>query len=158
VRVLQTNANLGFKPSGPEYSTAPVSHQKRSHQSPTKESDSERKRKKINKPHRYPAAHNGLVAGSSLTGFSRIYGLRRSNRPAQGLLHQNRTILRDRCPGLAKQFTFQVSETTMACGRRGRLPRSAAGLSVPSSRSCQSALPNIETSRTPHDAPLHRGL
>jgi hypothetical protein len=65
VPAVQTNAALGLKPSGPKYSTAPVSHQKRSHQSTTKETDSERKRRKINKPDRYPAAHNGLVAGSS---------------------------------------------------------------------------------------------
>jgi hypothetical protein len=48
--------------------TAPVSHQKRPRQHATNAIESNRKRKKINKPYLYPPAHNGLVAGSSPAG------------------------------------------------------------------------------------------
>ena len=89
---------------------------------------------------------------------ARLDGLWMSTSPAQGLPHQKRTILRERYRELIRQFTFQVSERTMACGRRSKLPRSAVGLSVPPSRSCQSVLPNIGTSHTLHDVLLHRDL
>jgi hypothetical protein len=50
--------------------TAPVSHQKRPCQCATNAIKLERKRGRINEAHHYPAAHNGLVAGSSPAGSS----------------------------------------------------------------------------------------
>src|SRR5437879_11389828 len=45
--------------------TAPVSHQKRPLRNATNAINLQRKYNKINEAGRYPAAHNGLVAGSS---------------------------------------------------------------------------------------------
>jgi hypothetical protein len=45
--------------------TAPVSHQKRSHRNAMNAINTQRKYSKINDCILYPAAHNGLVAGSS---------------------------------------------------------------------------------------------
>jgi hypothetical protein len=47
---------------------APVSHQKQPDRSATNAIESKQNRSKINKADRYPAAHNGLVAGSSPAG------------------------------------------------------------------------------------------
>jgi hypothetical protein len=47
---------------------APVSHQNKPDQSTTNTNEIKRKRSKINEANRYPAAHNGLVAGSSPAG------------------------------------------------------------------------------------------
>jgi hypothetical protein len=48
--------------------TAPVSHQKRPNRSATNEIEFKQKDSKINEADRYPAAHNGLVAGSKSPG------------------------------------------------------------------------------------------
>ena len=48
--------------------TAPVSHQKPPQRNATNAIEIEPKYSKINEPDRYPPAHNGLVAGSSLAG------------------------------------------------------------------------------------------
>src|SRR5262249_48914530 len=47
---------------------APVSHQKRRDRNVTDATEFKRKRRQINEADRYPAAHNGLVAGSSPAG------------------------------------------------------------------------------------------
>src|SRR5882757_2511194 len=62
--------------------TAPVSHQKRPHQNETNTIESERKRSKINEADHYPAAHNGLVAGSSPAGPTTLMIRRRPERSA----------------------------------------------------------------------------
>jgi len=49
--------------------TAPVSHQKRPNRSATNAIGLKQKDSKINEADRYPAAHNGLVAGSSPAGL-----------------------------------------------------------------------------------------
>src|SRR6267154_4007098 len=54
--------------------TEPVSHRKRTHQSTTNMIDSEQKHRKINETDLYPAAHNGLVAGSNPAGLARAIG------------------------------------------------------------------------------------
>jgi hypothetical protein len=45
--------------------TAPVSHQKRRNRNATNATGFRQKDSNINEADRYPAAHNGLVAGSS---------------------------------------------------------------------------------------------
>jgi hypothetical protein len=45
--------------------TAPVSHQQRRNRSATNATGLKQKDSNINEADRYPAAHNGLVAGSS---------------------------------------------------------------------------------------------
>jgi hypothetical protein len=57
------DANLGTSPHARRL-TAPVSHQKRRNQSATNAIEFKQNDSKINKPDRYSAAHNGLVAGS----------------------------------------------------------------------------------------------
>jgi hypothetical protein len=58
-----------------EIRTAPVSHQKRPQQRRTNAIEIKRYRSKINEAVRYPAAHNGLVAGSSPAGPPMITGV-----------------------------------------------------------------------------------
>src|SRR6266540_3113712 len=57
--------------------TAPVSHQKRPHRTTTNAIEIKRKHCKINEAGRYPAAHNGLVAGSSPAGPTSLRSLYR---------------------------------------------------------------------------------
>jgi hypothetical protein len=60
-------------PKSPKgFVTAPVSHQKQPDQTKTNTIESEQKRSKINEADRYSAAHNGLVAGSSPAGPTKI--------------------------------------------------------------------------------------
>ena len=158
VLTLSPTERNALSPSFDCRRAAPVSHQKQPALSAANLVEFFERRGKINGGGHYPAAHNGLVAGSSLPGISRTYGLWMSASPAQGLLHQKRTILRERYRELIRQFTFQVSRKDNGCGRRSKLPRSAVGLSVPPSRSCQSVPPNIGTSHTLHDVLLHRDL
>jgi hypothetical protein len=59
--------------------TAPVSHQKQTEQTTTNTIEIKRNRSKINGAGRYPAAHNGLVAGRALsesTTKSNVFRLR----------------------------------------------------------------------------------
>jgi len=60
---------MGIPPT-PDSLTAPVSRQKRPERNATNEIEIKQKRRKINEPNRCPAAHNGLVAGSSPDGLS----------------------------------------------------------------------------------------
>jgi hypothetical protein len=61
------DVNLGTFPQARRL-TAPVSLQKRRNQSATNAIEFKQNDSKINKPDRYSAAHNGLVAGSSPAG------------------------------------------------------------------------------------------
>jgi hypothetical protein len=69
--------------------TAPVSHQKQPDQNATNATEIKQNHSKINRPDRYPVAHNGLVAGSSPAGptsqINRLSGfhLRPSGAPHQ---------------------------------------------------------------------------
>jgi hypothetical protein len=58
---------MGIPPT-PDSLTAPVSRQKRPERNATNEIEIKQKRRIINEPNRCPAAHNGLVAGSSPAG------------------------------------------------------------------------------------------
>jgi hypothetical protein len=62
---VTSTETLGIQPSG---GTAPVSRQKRPHRNATNAIEIKQTRSKINEAGRYPAAHNGLVAGSSPAG------------------------------------------------------------------------------------------
>ena len=65
--------NIGFLDAQGYWSlkaslTAPVSHQKQPDRNATNANEIEQNHSKINEAYRYPAAHNGLVAGSSPAG------------------------------------------------------------------------------------------
>jgi hypothetical protein len=80
-------------------SAAPVSHQKRPDPDAPNAIKCERKRSKINKARHFPAAHNGLVAGSSPAG---------PTNEIKDLLHSLRLC---RMRGLDRFFTRLIQDT-----------------------------------------------
>jgi hypothetical protein len=81
--------------------TAPVSLQKQPCQCATNAVKLERKRSRINENHHYPAAHNGLVAGSSPAGPTNDFRGLQGTCPLRFFLNQrnNQRYLFRRWPG-----------------------------------------------------------